>query len=377
MVKLLSADGLHPWKPIPPKKSDPKVLGKKGKVQPGYCVAYICGTSPFFYNWDPDYITFFTESKKLCDPYDCKVIPSIFAGSWEGWEKQVRMVNKMKPRPEAVELNTSCLLMRPEIEGLPPGMSVCNEPEVVERVVKFCVDRLDIPAMPKFNSTETRNVVSAQGVQRAGGAGLNLGDVYPFGLVINIEDATVGEHPDWPTAGFPSWGSNAIPNNCFAIWQMRKAGVTIDIAGTGGVRNFEDMVRYIMAGANSVQTCSLVWIEGFNVAHILLDGLTSFMERKGYKSIDEMCGAIADKVETDGSKFPRQRPLRQGGPPPPYDIVLEERKCIDCGWCEASCMHLAIEIIDGLPKIDKKKCEACCTCVEVCPVRALSMVRVK
>ena len=58
MVRIYSGDRLHPWKPTPPKKSDPKVLGKKGKVQPDYLAANVVTSTAFYYNWDPDYITF-------------------------------------------------------------------------------------------------------------------------------------------------------------------------------------------------------------------------------------------------------------------------------------------------------------------------------
>jgi ferredoxin len=97
------------------------------------------------------------------------------------------------------------------------------------------------------------------------------------------------------------------------------------------------------------------------------------MERNGYNSIEDLRGIIVDKVVTDSAKFEQRIPQKVGGPPPPNEVVLDERKCIDCGWCEAGCMFLAIEIGEGLPRVDRKKCETCGMCVELCPVGALAM----
>ena len=98
---------------------------------------------------------------------------------------------------------------------------------------------------------------------------------------------------------------------------MRKNGVAIDIAGTGGIREPADVVKYIMAGANSVQICSVVWVEGFNVANKLLEGVTAFMERNGYNSIEDMRGIIVDKVVTDSAKFEQRIPQKVGVHLPP------------------------------------------------------------
>ena len=376
MVKLLDPTGRYPWKPVPPKKSASKILGKKGRVRPDYCASYIFQTSPHYYNEDPDYIAFYTEAYKRCEPYNCKVIPSIYAGTWSGWEKQIRMVNKMRPKPIAVELNTSCPVTAviTETEGLRPGMCVASEPNVLERVVKFCVDRLDVPAVPKFIPYESRNLFSAISAQGAGAKGINLGNASAVpSLTINIEDATVGEEPTHPTFSMAGWGAWIIPVNCYSIWSMRKNGVHIDIAATGGIREPEDIVKYIMTGANTVEICSTVWVEGVRVATRMLNGVTAYMERKGYRSIEDMRGIIVDKVVTDVSKLEQRIPLKRGGGLPPNEVVLDEKKCIDCGWCEAGCVFLAIEIVDGLPRFDRKRCETCGMCVELCPVGALSM----
>jgi ferredoxin len=167
-----------------------------------------------------------------------------------------------------------------------------------------------------------------------------------------------------------------LPYNCGYIARFRLEGIDIDISGCGGVREPLDVIRYLMAGASSVQSCKLTMVEGINVGTELLDSAKSWMERKGYKSVKDIQGIVAksDILKVDPEKFPSIAiPQIMGGPPPSEEIVLDKKKCISCGWCEEACFHLAIEIGDKYPVIDKKLCEVCGMCVNLCPMRALSI----
>lgn len=376
MMRLYDFAGRESWKPIPPKRLAPKVREKKGKKLPPYSTGLIPHTTPAYYK-DPEYIEFYYEAVKRCEPYDCKVIPSIFAASFEGWERLCKMINTMNPLPPAVEL---CLGMPLDFmgaempEGLRKGVPPACEPDVCERFVKFCVDHLDVPVIAKLVAMEYRNGDVAVAVQRAGAKGINLGNssVLPS-MRIDIETAMPGGHPDFPILSECSWGAWVVPYNCGAIYQMRSLGITIDIAATGGVYEIQDIIRYIMAGANVVQACRVVMIEGFDIGNEWLEGVSQWMEKRGYTNIDKMRGIVINKVLTDPTKLPRRVPQRIGGPPPHLEIVLNEKKCIDCGWCEKACMDLAIKSVGGLPRIDKKKCEVCGLCEAICPVHALKM----
>lgn len=49
------------------------------------------------------------------------------------------------------------------------------------------------------------------------------------------------------------------------------------------------------------------------------------------------------------------------------------RGCFKCGICNKKCPEGAIEIINGLPKIDYKKCTSCGECVKACPDKVLTL----
>ena len=132
-------------------------------------------------------------------------------------------------------------------------------------------------------------------------------------------------------------------------------------------------MRYVMAGASSVQVARTFMAEGWVLTSEWLEDLPKWMEEKGYKSFMEMKGIAADKVVTDATKLPLVVPQVMGGPPHTEEIALSKEKCIGCCWCANACTYCAIDMVDEHPIIDKKKCEVCGQCEALCPVSALSI----
>lgn len=50
---------------------------------------------------------------------------------------------------------------------------------------------------------------------------------------------------------------------------------------------------------------------------------------------------------------------------------VDKKKCIGCGSCVAQCPAEAIKLVKGKAVIDKKKCTKCGQCITVCPVEAI------
>lgn len=53
-------------------------------------------------------------------------------------------------------------------------------------------------------------------------------------------------------------------------------------------------------------------------------------------------------------------------------MVVNKNKCIGCCTCVDVCPVNAISIENGKAKIDEKKCIKCGTCMAVCPVNAIN-----
>lgn len=53
-------------------------------------------------------------------------------------------------------------------------------------------------------------------------------------------------------------------------------------------------------------------------------------------------------------------------------MEVDKQKCIACCGCVSICPVEAISLKDGKAFIDKKKCIHCGSCASVCPVEAIS-----
>ncbi|MDI6731015.1 MAG: 4Fe-4S binding protein [Candidatus Margulisbacteria bacterium] len=53
--------------------------------------------------------------------------------------------------------------------------------------------------------------------------------------------------------------------------------------------------------------------------------------------------------------------------------VVDPNICTGCGICVDVCPSQAIELVDGLAKVNSDKCNGDVTCVDACPVQAIAM----
>jgi dihydroorotate dehydrogenase (fumarate) len=77
------------------------------------------------------------------------------------------------------------------------------------------------------------------------------------------------------------------------------------LAATSGVEDSDDVARYLLAGADVVMTASALLRHGPAHATVLLDGLTAWMMRKGFKSVDELRGMLSVPPGTDQAAYER------------------------------------------------------------------------
>ncbi|MDO2381539.1 hypothetical protein Q2298_24605 [Rhodococcus electrodiphilus] len=74
-----------------------------------------------------------------------------------------------------------------------------------------------------------------------------------------------------------------------------------DLAATTGVEDATDVIEYLLAGADVVQSASALLRHGPEYAAVLLDGVREWMRRKGYHSVDEFRGVLAVSSGADGT----------------------------------------------------------------------------
>ena len=59
----------------------------------------------------------------------------------------------------------------------------------------------------------------------------------------------------------------------------------LPISGMGGISTWRDAAEFLLLGARSLQVCTAVMHYGFRVIEDLCDGLSNWMDAKGFSTI--------------------------------------------------------------------------------------------
>lgn len=178
-----------------------------------------------------------------------------------------------------IELNISC----PNVKegGMAFGM-VCHSAGDITRKVRKATTK---PLMVKLSPNAHNLVEVAQYCQDAGADALSLVNTFNA-LAIDIKKRRpVFENI---TAGLS--GPAIKPIALRMVWEVAKA-VNIPVVGIGGIRNYEDVVEYIMAGAQAVQIGSQNLVSPTSTMQILED-LENYMKEENIQSLDQIRGII-------------------------------------------------------------------------------------
>lgn len=248
---------------------------------------------------------------------------------------------KVKPYADAVELSTHYV-----------GTDVTP----IVDALKAAKEVLDVPVFMKMSPhTDIKKIAIA--LEEAGADGLVMINSFGPCMSIDIESG----YPIMGSQTGYGWlsGSSIKPLAIRCIYDISQV-VDIPIIGVGGISNGKDAAEMIMAGASAVQICTQAILDGPNIYGKVNKELDEFMDRKNYKSIDEIKGLAIKKSN--------ERKFRTNSIAPKVDNDL----CVKCKKCIGSCVYEAIKL-ENVLKIDEDKCFGCGLCVSRCPKNALSI----
>jgi glutamate synthase domain-containing protein 2 len=78
------------------------------------------------------------------------------------------------------------------------------------------------------------------------------------------------------------------------------------LSAIGGVETGEDAAQFILLGANSVQVCTGVMIHGYKLVHTLKEGLSRFMDKHKFSTIEQFRGHALQFFTTHADLVHRQ-----------------------------------------------------------------------
>jgi dihydropyrimidine dehydrogenase (NAD+) subunit PreA len=145
----------------------------------------------------------------------------------------------------------------------------------------------------------------------------------------------------------------------------KDAEVQLPVSAIGGISTWRDAAEFILLGATGVQVCTAVMKYGFRIIDDLVDGLSTYLDGKGLRSVAELRGralpAVTSWEELDLN----------------YKIIadVDQDKCIGCGLCYVACNDGAHQSIAARAEAGRTRvtilddhCVGCNLCSLVCPV---------
>ena len=183
------------------------------------------------------------------------------------------------PGVAALELNISC----PNIEagGITFGCSLGGLADVVSAVRRAT----PLPVIPKLTPNVTDVASFARAAEEAGADAVSLVNTF-LAMAIDIET----RRPRLSNVVGGLSGPAIRPIAVRMVYECRQA-IGIPIMGMGGVMTADDVVEFLIAGADAVQVGTANFVDPF-VWPKLLEGLTAYLARHGHRAVRDIVGAV-------------------------------------------------------------------------------------
>lgn len=211
-------------------------------------------------------------------------IANLSGSSLETYVEGAKLLDKTEV--PMIELNISC----PNVEagGAAWGMSCSAANEVVKAVRAVTKKPLIVKLTPQ--SPELVDVVLS--CIEAGADGISLCNSFQ-GIAIDIERGVPVFNNLKAGVGGPAIRPIAVRLVYEVVEAINKLPKEkqVPIIAIGGIGCWQDAVEFIMAGATAVQVGTATFANPNTMIEVI-DGLSAFMQRKGYKNIEEMRGLI-------------------------------------------------------------------------------------
>jgi dihydroorotate dehydrogenase (fumarate) len=218
---------------------------------------------------------------------DVPVIGSLNGVTPDGWAAYARAMQDAGAA--AIELNVYYLPGDPRISGRDVEQ---RHVDVLARVKDAVTVPVAVKLGPYFSSTGEM----ALRLDEAGADGLVLFNRFLQPDIDPDKLAVVG------TVDLSSPAEARVARTWIALLRGR---VRAALAATTGVEQPADVARYLLAGADVVMTTSALLRHGPAHAAVLLDGLSDWMQRKGFATLGEVRGLLAVAPGTDETAHER------------------------------------------------------------------------
>ncbi len=248
------------------------------------------------------------EAKKVLK--ELKLFANITYAGDNGTDGWVHMaVEFEKAGADVIELNMCCPNMSYNVNltsggnqqaAKQTGASLGQQAEAVAEIVRAIKKEISIPLFVKLTPEGGGIAHVAKALYEAGADAVG-GTANRLGIPdIDIEEPEKAVYHLQDEISMSCYcGGWVKPLSLRDTYEIRKVnGMGPKIMAAGGVRKWEDAVETVLCGANLVGVCSETLISGYDIVRPMIAGMKAYMDRHGYRSVDDFCGKLVPAVKT-------------------------------------------------------------------------------
>jgi dihydroorotate dehydrogenase (fumarate) len=166
-------------------------------------------------------------------------------------------------------------------------------------IVKKIVKQISIPVSVKLSYHFTNTVNVVDNLKGLGVKGVVLFNRF-YEPDINIDTLEMTS-----SSVFSSEVDLRFPLRWTAIISDQVSAM--DISTSTGVHNAKGLIKLLLAGANTVQLCSVLYQKGLGEIALILNQLEAWMEQHGFETIDNFRGLMSYKSISDPAVYQRSQ----------------------------------------------------------------------
>lgn len=241
-----------------------------------------------------EYLTLIEESKKQCNIPIIASVNCYSLGNWVSFAKKLE-----KAGADALELN---VFIMPKDRNI---TSLEYENEYIS-LVKTVRDEVNIPICVKLSPFFT-NVLNV--VDRLKSVGVDAVVLFNkfYELDIDIDKLEVSN-------------SNVLSTSANIHQSLRWMAIVsskirnLELVASTGVHSAEGLIKQLLAGAQCVQICSVVYNKGFSEISTIISDLEKWMNEKNYDTISDFRSILNYKNVEDTSYYERVQFMKYFNP---------------------------------------------------------------
>ena len=228
------------------------------------------------------------------------LVASIMAGS--GSDDELRAWQKLATAcqdegADAIELNLSC----PHMDRKDMGSNIGKDQGLISIVAEVVKEVAKVPVWAKLTPSTTDIVEEARAAFLGGADAITSSNTFPSIPLIDPDTLEFEMNVDGYVSSGGLGGPAILPQSLAKMAQMTQALPDHSFSGIGGIAEFPQALNYFLLGCGTAQVCTAAMLDhaiGPNVIKNLTDGMRSFMEQKGFSTLDDFRGMRRDRVVT-------------------------------------------------------------------------------